>query len=318
LARAKAAVAAGKLADAAGDLDAVIHSVPTLAAAHALRGEVELRRRNFNAASAAYARALELDPASFDALRGRVALDLLEQRHAAALASVERRLAATPDDAAVLMLAASLYQATGAPDRRAAALRRVVEVDPGNPTAFVALLGLYVDEGRLGQAFSEYEQLARAPAAAGAETMLGLILEAQRKPIEARAAYEKALVSSARSAVAANNLAWLLVQRAESREDALQLALTATRLQPDSAAFHDTLGWIYLEKGLPEAALPPLEFSVATAPADPQYRYHLSLAYAQTGATDKATRELLEVLKLKPGYANAEQALRALRPASLP
>jgi tetratricopeptide (TPR) repeat protein len=145
--------------------------------------------------------------------------------------------------------------------------------------------------------------------------MLGLLLETQHKRIEARVAYEKALASSDRSAVAANNLAWLMVQGAESLERALQLALTATRLQPDSAGFNDTLGWIYLQKGLPEAALPPLEFSVAAAPADPQYRYHLALAYARTGATDKAARELMTVLKLKPGYANAEQALRSLGPA---
>jgi tetratricopeptide (TPR) repeat protein len=312
LVRARANMAQGALSAAAVDLALLTENVPTLAVVHAQLGKLELQRSNFAASRRAFERALQLDSSSLDALRGVVELDVIEKRPERALALLEQRLRVSPNDASLLMLTASLHQTRGDLARRESALLQVVQIDPGNQEAFVALAKLYMDQQKLDQALARFQELTHGPAAAGAQTMLGLILEAQNKPAEARVAYEKALAIADESAVAANNLAWLYAQSGDSLDSALQFAQTATRLQPDSPAFHDTLGWVYLKKGLPESALQSFKFSVDAAPADPQYRYHLGLAYAEAGENEKAARELAEALKRRPGYRSAELALEAL------
>lgn len=312
LVRARAMTAQGAFAEAEADLAVVAQQAPNLAAAHVQRGELELRRENRVAARRAFQRALDLDASSLEALRGLVSVDVIDKHPERALALVERRLATSPDDGSILMLAASLHRAAGDIPRLESSLIRVIQRDPGNQPAFVALANLYVERKRLDQALARFQELSRGPGAAGAQTMVGLILEAQNKPLEAKAAYERALATAAGSAVAANNLAWLYTQAGENLDSALNFAQTAVRLRPDSPAFNDTLGWIYLEKKLPEAALQPLALSVDAAPEDPQYRYHLGLAYAQAGEKEKAARELAEALKQKPGYRNAELALQSL------
>jgi tetratricopeptide (TPR) repeat protein len=310
LARARANMAQGELSAAAVDLALLTENVPSLAVVHAQLGELELRRNNLAASRRAFERARQLDASSLEALRGQVALDVIEKRPERALALLEQRLEVSANDSSLLMLAAWLHQMTGDRARRESALVQIVQIDPSNQEAFLELAKLYIDQKRLDQALARFQKLTHGPAAAGAQTMLGLIFEAQNKPVEAKAAYEKALALADESAVAANNLAWLYAQTGESLDSALQFAQTATRLQPDSPAFHDTLGWVYLKKGL--AALQSFKFSVDAVPGDPQYRYHLGLAYAEAGDNEKAARELAEALKQRPGYRSAEQALAAL------
>jgi tetratricopeptide (TPR) repeat protein len=312
LVRARANMAQGALAAAAVDLVLLTENVPGLVVAHAQLGELELRRHNLAASRTAFDRALQLAPSSLEALRGKVALDVIEKHPERALALVEQRLESSANDPALLMLMASLHQTTGNRAGLESALLQVVQIDPSNQEAFLALAKLYIEQKRLDQALAQFQKLANGPAAAGPQTMLGLIFEAQNKPAEARAAYERALAIADDSAVAANNLAWLYAQTGESLDSALQYAQTATRLQPDSPAFHDTLGWVYLKKGLPESALQSFRVSVDAVPDDPQYRYHLGLAYAGTGDKEKAARELTEALKQDPTYRNAARALEAL------
>ena len=146
-----------------------------------------------------------------------------------------------------------------------------------------------MSQQRLDEALAEFDELSkRHPRPVQAHTLAGVILEAQKKPQEARKRYEQALAIDPGMPVAANNLAWMYVETGENLDVALQLAQAATRRLPDSPAMQDTLGWIYYKKGLARLAVPPFERSVKLDARNAIYHFHLGLAYVKAGDSTKA------------------------------
>jgi len=84
-----------------------------------------------------------------------------------------------------------------------------------------------------------------------------LILETQGKLAEAKARYEQILTIDRYAVVAATNLAHMYAEAGEQLDTALQLAQTAKARVPDNATVNDTLGWVYLRKGLTGPRLTP-------------------------------------------------------------
>jgi tetratricopeptide (TPR) repeat protein len=310
LLRSQARIALDDLGGAEGDVTEILTAIPTMAPAHALMGEIFVRRGNAAAARREFDRALELDPLSIQALRGHVALDLADKRPDRARTAIERGLQVSPSDPALLGQAARVYQALGDVDKAEAALNTLINLEPSNLDAFTSLTSLYADNKRLDQALSRFGTISLGPAAVGAQTMAGLILEALKQPDDARVVYERLLASKpSDAAVASNSLARLYVAAGDKLDVALELASAATRRRPATPQFNHTLGWVHLQKGDASAAVPPLEISVKAEPADPQSRYHLGLAYLKTGRHEKAVEQLAVALKLRPGDRDTQLAM---------
>ena len=56
----------------------------------------------------------------------------------------------------------------------------------------------------------------------------------------------------------------------------------------------------------------PLELSVEKAPRNPVFRYHLGLAYARLGSSERARKSLNEAIRLDPEFDGAGDARRVL------
>jgi Flp pilus assembly protein TadD len=129
---------------------------------------------------------------------------------------------------------------------------------------------------------------------------LGLILDgASRKP-EAKQFYEAALKVDANNAVVLNNLAFLLAETGGDLNDALTKAQRAKQMKPEISEISDTLGWIYLKKGLADNAIDVFKELVAKDPHQATYRFHLGMAYSQKGDRTKAMEQFKEALKFNP------------------
>ena len=113
--------------------------------------------------------------------------------------------------------------------------------------------------------------------------------------------------------VAANNLAWIYADRREHLELALQLAQRSAAERPGDADVQDTLGWVYYQKQAPKLAIGPFQQSVAGAPLNPTYRYHLALAYARSGDVENARRAVEVALKLNPDFSEAQRLYASLQ-----
>lgn len=294
-------------------LRAVTTEYPQWAPALAQLGTLHLIDRQTAAAEQAYAEALRIQPDLLEGVAGLVAIDVSAKRPDSARARVEQQLTQRPRDIGMLLLGARTYAATGDRMRTEQMLRRALDVDPSVLQAYTLLAELYIRQGRLDEARREFETVAaRRPTSVAAHTMVGIILQTQKKTREARERYEKAITIDPHAAVAANNLAWMYAEDGGSLDAALALAQTAKGRLPDQPEVNDTLGWIYYRKNLGTLAIPPLRASVEKDPDNPLYQYHLGLAYAQTGDDIKARMALSRALALQSDFEGAEDARRML------
>lgn len=145
--------------------------------------------------------------------------------------------------------------------------------------------------------------------------MVGLLFSFEGNEAEAEKWYTEAVRIDSRTPVAANNLAWIYVQRGSKLDEALALAQSAVAALPGDLEPADTLGWGYYKAGMLSSAIPVLERCVKEAPDNPLYQFHLGMAYAKRGHDAKARTALQTALKLKadfPGAADARQTLTQL------
>jgi tetratricopeptide (TPR) repeat protein len=307
-------VARGSLADASPLLRDLGRTSPASPDVQVAIGQFELRRGNRSAARAAFERALSAQPVHLEAVRQLVALDLGDRRLPAVRARVDALLATQPNNTEIALLAASAMAAAGDIPRAEQLALALVERHPDVLDAYVTLGRIYLAAGRLDRATTQYQALAeRQPRSVSVHTVVGMLLQMQGKTADARARFEHVLQLDRSAVVAANNLAWIYAEDGSNIDLALTLAQTAKAKLPDQPEINDTLGWIYIKKGLGTLAVPPLEQAVARDPGNPGYLHHLGAAYALAGATDKARATLTRALALDGTSADASRSREYLR-----
>mgnify|MGYP005812305937 CR=1 FL=1 len=306
-------LASGDLDRAETELKALEAKYPNAAPVVAARGTLQVLRKDTPGARRAYSRALELDPGSNEALAGMVTADMAEKKPSDAKARIEARLAATPSDPAVLLLAARVYATSGDQARAEQALLRTIEVAPENQQAYGLLGQLYLAQGKLAPARERFTELAsRQEKPVAAETMIAMILEMEGRRAEAQAHYEKVMTLDPRAPVAANNLAWTYAEAGTNLDMALQLAQTAKAGLPDAPAVDDTLGWVYYKKELMTQALPPLKAAADRDARNPVYQFHLGMALVKSGDVLGGRKSLEQSLRISQSFAGADDARKML------
>src|SRR5262249_33718091 len=139
-----------------------------------------------NGARAAFEHALALDPNYIDALNGVIGLDFQAKNSTAARSRIEARVAAAPNNAAVLMVAGRTYLMLSDFAAAEKTLTKVLEIDAAQFDAYSLLGSLYASQRRLNEARNEFERLAsvRPKAAVGAGTLVGMMFEMENKKAE--------------------------------------------------------------------------------------------------------------------------------------
>ena len=136
--------------------------------------------------------------------------------------------------------------------------------------------------------------LERRPDHASLWFALGVAQAGAGRKREAEASYRRAAALDARAIAPRNNLALLLAERGDL-DGALAAAQEAFAQAGESPEVLDTLGWLYLEKGLVARAVSLLEDAHRRAPELDAATLHLALAYRAAGRED-AARPLLDAL----------------------
>jgi putative PEP-CTERM system TPR-repeat lipoprotein len=303
----------GDLARAETELKGLEAKYPKAAPVQASLGSLLLLKNDQAGARKAFERTLQLDANSHEALAGLVALDAGSRKLPDARARVEARLARTPDDPMVLILAARTYAAMGDMAKTEATLLKTLDVAPDTLQAYGMLGQLYIAQKRPDEARRKFAELAaRQSKPVAAETMIGMILEMEGKKAEAQKQYEKVLAIDPRAPVAANNLAWNYAEGGGNLDVALQLAQTAKSGLPDSSEVSDTLGWIYYKKDLPSQAVPLLRECADKVPQNAEYQFHLGMALVRSGDLINGRRSLEQALKLSQSFVGADEARKTL------
>jgi tetratricopeptide (TPR) repeat protein len=130
---------------------------------------------------------------------------------------------------------------------------------------------------------------------------------------------EKALTDNPNLAEAKNGLAFLLAASNTDLDRALTLAQDAQRQLPNVPEVADTLGYVYLRKGLHEAAIDRFRYALELAPSaakvSPSILYHLGLAYAASGKSQEAADAFEKALASGTSFPEADAARQELERA---
>ena len=138
---------------------------------------------------------------------------------------------------------------------------------------------------------------------------LGRVLDAQR-------AYEEAIHLAPKYGEAYNNLARLHANNYQQplgvgiEDSAISpklklaevLAYAAVTLNPDVAAYHDTLGWILSKRGQVNKAMKTLERAIDLQKDAIEPHYHLAHVALKANDRKKAAEAIRNVFKLKPTF----------------
>jgi tetratricopeptide (TPR) repeat protein len=131
-------------------------------------------------------------------------------------------------------------------------------------------------------------------------------LQTMQKAGEANIYYEQVLQIDPDNAVALNNLAWQI--REEDPDKALEYAMHASRIAPDSADVLDTLAVIeYINKDYKQAGR-SIERALRQSPDHPSLLYHSAMISAATGDSAQAIDILDDLLAEDTDFPEIEQA----------
>lgn len=151
------------------------------------------------------------------------------------------------------------------------------------------------------------------PLDADARVAQGLAYRLSGQTSQAEASYREALKTDPQNAQAANNLAYLLSLGGKNLDEALALGRKASQLVPGNLEFQDTLGFVYLKKGMASEAVSVLQAIADAVPENPTYQLHFAQALLAAGNKVKAQAVLKAAAALPaPASLKAEidQALR--------
>jgi tetratricopeptide (TPR) repeat protein len=313
LALVRAWIARGDVGYASNELAALKQQHAGVADVWTVEGLLRMAGNDLARAGAAFARALQISPDSFDALTGLTRVEVLRGEAKQAAARLAARLKPDERNPDMLLLTARAALAANDPATAERVLRQSITVDPWDTANFALLAGLLAQQKRLESATREFDEAAaREPNNIAWSVMAAVLVHAQGNLSEAMKRYDAIVKSEPRAAIAANNLAAIYAERGEHLDHAQQLAEAAARLLPADAEVRDTLGWIYYQRHEVGRAIQQFLHSAAAEPNNAVYQYHLGLAYAKNREPERAREALKRAVSLNPRLVDARKALAAL------
>ena len=296
----------GKLAEARADLTEVQKNAPRSAAALINLAKVAAAEKNFDESLGHYEKALALDGRNFDALSGAVSVLNRQKRFADAHAKVDAALQTSggkaDPGASLHFLKADIFLSEKNVEAAETELKRSIELDADYLPAYSAYASILADRNQTAEAIDQFKKVIEKKPAPAIYTLIGMLEESRDGFAEAEKNYRKALELAPGSAIAANNLAWLIADKGQGNlDEALRLSQAVVNANSNTAGYFDTLGWVYFKKGLYSPAVEQLRKAVALdeteakrtgTAVNPSYRLRLATAMASAGDKTGARREL--------------------------
>ncbi len=298
---------------AESDFQNALKRDPKSAIADLELGQLRIREKRVSEARPFLEQALAKDPNLTQALDLLVASDLQEKHPEKALALIQDQINKAPNnvslytDLSVLQL--HLKDVGGAQASAQHALQLNKDYEP----AVQAYSQVQLASGNTDGALATWQQwLNGHPNDARATMLMGTLEESKGDVSKAMDWYKKSLSLDNSQAVAANNLAYLMVENGENSDVALSYAQSARRSLPNSPSTADTLAWVYFHKGTFSLARDLLMDAEKADPSNASVHYHLGMTYQKLGDKTTAATELKKAAELAPNTQTGKAAQDAL------
>ena len=243
----------------------------TAAAATLLRTDALVAQGHKEEALAQLVPASGLPPAALAAKRAEVLLGIGREKEAA------QELAKLPAGLEGKGQAAEVYQRAGRHEQAIPLLVDLVAADPDSVELRFRLGAAYERSGKLGEAADTFQELLR------------------RAPD---------------NSMALNYLGYMWAEKRQNLPEALKLIRRALELDPENAAYIDSLGWVYFQMGELPQAVEQLEKAARMLPSDGTVQEHLGDALRALGKGVEARTAYRRALEL--GDTDSAQVRRKL------
>jgi len=246
-----------------------------------------------------------------------VAMELRAGNNDAALALAREGAGRLPDVPSTQMTLARTLIANGKGDEAVQQVELVQQRWPGQPGVAELYLDVMAQAGRGDEAFQALtEQRAAGTLLPNARVLLARLYAARGEQAQAIELLRSALADQPDLPAAQNDLAYMLARKGEDLETATQLAQEARANRPDSPEIADTLGFVYLQRKLADAALVQFDASLQLAEAGSTRwaiaQYHRALALRQLGRQADAVAAIEQALASGADFAEAQEAHKVL------
>jgi tetratricopeptide (TPR) repeat protein len=246
-------------------------------------------------------------------LEGLIQLHMAEKRPDKALTLLDQELRLSPDSRPLRLLSASIATAAGKLDLAMQQYKWLQANDPKSAEVYESLGEFYQLRGDVNSALASYQKARDlVPNDPKILAMLVFLQSASGNQTEAITNVQKQLALNPQDTIAMNNLAFMLADTSTDLDRALTLAQTAQRKAPSNPGIADTVGWVYVKKGLNDSAIQIFNGLVKRYPDQAAFRYHLGVALLQKGQAEEAKAEFLISLSKNPPKDMAEKIKQIL------
>jgi tetratricopeptide (TPR) repeat protein len=236
-----------------------------------------------------------------------------QQQSDRALELLRKESAESPDSLIVRRLLARTLAQAGRYDDSIKEYEALIARDPQSAATIMQLGDVYRLKRDVPRAKEQYRKAqAAAPKSPLPHLFLAMAEEHEGNLTEAIRGYRRVLEMQPDNPLAMNNLAFVLAQSGGSLDEALELARRAAERYPEQDNIQDTLGWVYLKKGMNDSALQIFTRLTARNPDSGMFHYHLGAAHWAKGDAAGA-RAAIDTALAKGLSPNDEREARELR-----
>lgn len=265
-----------------------------------------------------YARIAQyLSPGNTDATLLTAGLLELQHQYGLAIAAYESVPRGDMDYFAAQLSRAQALYASGSVDAGIAAIKQIVQANPGQIDAQVELGDLLRQQKRYAEALTAYDAAVALiatpkPGDWGVFYMRGICNERVGHWSQAEADLRQSLLLNPNQPEVLNYLGYAMVERGEKLSEALDLIRRAVAARPDDGYIVDSLSWAYFRLGDYGKALPIAERAARLTAVDPVITDHLGDVYWANGRKREAEFQWRRALSFNPAPTDATRIKRKL------
>jgi Tfp pilus assembly protein PilF len=184
----------------------------------------------------------------------------------------------------------SLHDFVKAAEQYEVILKKLSLEDPKNAELFSYLGQLYFTQGREDKAVEQFEKVLKIdPKNTGAMLTVALYYLDHDRRKEAVQLLERCTAQDPMDDSCLNSLSYIYAEDNVNIDEALRLVQSALKIDPENAAYLDTLGWVYYRKGLYQESLKELGRAEALL-VDPEIYSHIAEVYLKLDQPDMAKK----------------------------
>ena len=294
-------VGMGQKEKARDELQDIVKNYPNSDDARYQLGYLSYLDKDYKTAETIFRELHDKSPGDSRGLVGVVESEVAQGRYKNAIQIIEGEIQKEPSRNDFKLALANIEVRAEQYDDALKIFQELVAKNPQSSDLYLKLAETYRLKGDTNQAIENFRRASTLnPSNSVPLLNLALLLEAEGRHDQAKPIYEQVLKLDPDNPIALNNLAFLKADDGTDLDTALTMAQRAKQKAPTNPAVSDTLGWVYIKKGLSDNAVGIFRDLVTRVPANPTFHYHLGMALYQKGDKPGSKKELDTALKDNP------------------